>query len=210
MHPDDRTGYGIPDAKKAFAWLQKNTYQQQVILDQHCIVQLSWNVKIAADMNVVLERKLQTDSTYVPIDTQYVQTEFSQQYFGFSDDLTKFSTGLVQYRIKMTIASDTSFYLDSSQVNHATICYLFKDSITVAPNPVNSALKVFIKKPALSGQGEIILYNMLGQIVYRLSGQDLSTDRLFSIPVDHLERGIYCVAIWINNRKQYLKKIVKQ
>ena len=55
--PDNRTGYGIPDVKKAFVLLQKKSYTQQIEIDNNCKTVLKWSVKTAAAMKCVVERK---------------------------------------------------------------------------------------------------------------------------------------------------------
>ena len=209
-NPDDRTGYGIPDVKKAFVLLLKKLYTQQINIDQNCIAKLSWSVKTAAGMNMVVERKLPADTNYVPVDTQMINTNFSKQDFNFSDDLSALEPGItIRYRIKMNIGTDTSFYLDSAVVQYTERCYFYKDSITVAPNPVRDMLAVFIKKPSSPVNVSITVHNMSGQKVYQLINRAVNSSQVFSIPMKQLSSGLYYVTLWMNNKKQLVKKIVK-
>ena len=57
--PDDRTGYGVPDMKKAFAALIKQGFTQQVT-QTNCRTNLLWTVKTDSVISVVVERKLST------------------------------------------------------------------------------------------------------------------------------------------------------
>jgi serine protease AprX len=210
INPDDRTGYGIPDAKKAFVLLLKKLYTQQISIDQNCIAKLSWSAKTAAGINIVVERKLPADTNYVPVDTQSVNTSFSKQHFNFSDDLSASEPGItIRYRIKMNIGADSSFYLDSAAVQYTERCYFYKDSITVAPNPVRDMLTVFIKKPSLPVNVSVTVHNMSGQKVYQLVNQPVNSSQFFSIPMKQLSSGLYYVTLWVNNKKQLVKKIVK-
>ncbi|MEI9956881.1 MAG: S8 family serine peptidase [Ferruginibacter sp.] len=68
-NPDDRTGYGIPDMKKAFVMLIKQLYTKQFAIT-NCKASFQWNVKTDSVINVVVERKLTTDNNYVAVSTQ--------------------------------------------------------------------------------------------------------------------------------------------
>ena len=209
-NPDDRSGYGIPDAKKAFVLLLKKLYSQQLYIDENCAAKLSWSVKAAAGMNIVIERKLPADTNYAPVDTQSTNTSFSKQHFNFSDDLSALGPGItIRYRIKMNIGTDSSFYLDSAAVQYTERCYFYKDSITIAPNPVRDMLTVFIKKPSLPVNISVTVHNMSGQKVYQLINQPVNSSRVFSIPMKQLSSGLYYVTLWVNNKKQLVKKIMK-
>ena len=205
--PDDRTGYGIPDAKKAFVLLIKKLYNQQLSIDENCVAKFSWSVKTASDMNFVIERKLPSDNSYIPVGTQSTNTNFSQQNFIFSDDLISVTPGVsIQYRIKMNIAADTSFYLDSATINYTQLCKT--DNIIIAPNPVTDNLTVAIKQPGPVNIS-ITLHNISGQQVYKLSNQTVNGTQTFTIPMKPLSRGVYFVTIWIDNKKQVVKKVVR-
>ena len=109
----------------------------------------------------------------------------------------------------MNIDADTSFYLDSAAVQYTERCYFYKDSITVAPNPVQDMLTVFIKKPSSPLNVSITVHNMSGQKVYQLIHQPVNSSQVFSIPMKQLSSGLYYVTLWVNNKKQLVKKIVK-
>ena len=115
-NPDDRTGYGVPDMKKAFVLLIKQGFTQQVT-QTNCKANLQWTVKTDSVINVVVERKLSTDNNYIAISTQNSTGGFSARNFIFNDDLINITSTVIKYRLKMNIAADTSFYLDSATVN---------------------------------------------------------------------------------------------
>jgi hypothetical protein len=115
-NPDDRTGYGIPDMKKAFVSLIKQLFTQQ-ISQSNCSAKLQWTVKTDSVISIVVERKLATDINYTAISTQNSTGAFSTRNFSFTDDLSGINSTTIKYRLKMIIAADTSFYLDSATVN---------------------------------------------------------------------------------------------
>jgi serine protease AprX len=118
-NPDDRVGYGIPDMKKAFVLLIKQLYNKQPVAVANCKTTLQFTAKTAADIGIVIERKLLTDADYVAINTQTSTGAFTARSFTYTDDLTNTASNIIKYRLKMNIGVDTSFNLDSMQVNFA-------------------------------------------------------------------------------------------
>ena len=116
-NPDDRTGYGIPDLKKAFVMLIKQLFTQQPPQVANCSVTLQWTAKTDSAISIVVERKLPSDINYTAINTQNSTGAFNFRNFSFNDDLRSFPASGIKYRLKMNIAADTSFYLDSVTVN---------------------------------------------------------------------------------------------
>ena len=115
-NPDTRVGYGIPDMKKAFVSLIKQLYTQQSAV-ANCGVTLQWTAKTDSVISIVVERKLPADANYTVINTQTSTGAFISRNFTYTDDLRSFPTTGVKYRFRMTIAADTSFYLDSMSIN---------------------------------------------------------------------------------------------
>ena len=137
-NPDDRVGYGIPDMKKAFVKLVKQLYTQQPPAVANCAVTLQWTAKTDSVISIVVERKLPA-ATYTTISTQTSTGAFQSRNFTYTDDLRNFSTTGIWYRLKMNVAADTSFYLDSMLINFTPRPNLGVDkSATVcSPNTIN-------------------------------------------------------------------------
>ena len=114
-NPNDRVGYGIPDMKKAFVKLIKQLYTQQSGV-ANCAVTLQWQAKTDSVISIDIERKLPA-GVYTTIGTETSTGAFLARNFSFTDDLRSVSTSGIWYRLKMNIAADTSFYLDSMLVN---------------------------------------------------------------------------------------------
>ncbi|MEP7237849.1 MAG: S8 family serine peptidase [Ferruginibacter sp.] len=130
--PDDRTGYGIPDMKKAFVKLIKQLYTQQSAVAS-CAVTLQWTAKTDSVISIVVERKLPA-AAYTTISTQISTGAFQSRNFTYTDDLRNFPTSGIWYRFKMNIAADTSFYLDSILVNFTPRPNLGADKTVAACN----------------------------------------------------------------------------
>jgi Subtilase family/Secretion system C-terminal sorting domain len=109
--PNDRVGYGIPDMKKAFVLLIKQLFTQQITIT-NCKATISWAVKTDSAITLQIERKLPTDLNYSTIYNQNSTGAFALQNFSFVDDLSSVNSNSINYRIKMNIAADTSFYFD--------------------------------------------------------------------------------------------------
>jgi serine protease AprX len=121
-NPDDRTGYGIPDVKHAFVSFIKQLHTQSAFMDQ-CNASFMLSVKASEDMSVVIERKLPSDTVYVPIKTQVANGTFATRVLNYTDNLVNYTSGvLIRYRVKMNIGTDTSFYLDSATLFYETQC----------------------------------------------------------------------------------------
>ncbi|MBK7432412.1 MAG: S8 family serine peptidase [Chitinophagaceae bacterium] len=120
-NPDNRTGYGIPNMKKAFVQLIKQLYSQQVVLAS-CKTTLQWSAKADSVITVSVERKLPTDLNYVTLNTQTSTGAFSMRNFNYVDDLALIPSGQIKYRIRMNVSADTTFFLDSATVTHVANC----------------------------------------------------------------------------------------
>jgi hypothetical protein len=127
-NPDDRTGYGVPDMKKAFVLLIKQLFTKQVT-QTNCKANLQWTAKTDSVINIVVERKLATETNYTAINTQTSAGAFASRNFTFTDDLINVAATSITYRLKMNIAADTSFYLDS-----VTVSFTPKPSLGIDKN----------------------------------------------------------------------------
>lgn len=163
-NPDTRTGYGIPDVKKAFVDLVKQLHTQQVDHNK-CAVTIKWAAKCAADMNFVVERKLPTDNDYIAVATKTNTGNFAKKNFIFYDDLSSVTEpATIHYRIKMNIGIDTTFYLDSTTVNYTEPCTTYTfigdgnwdivtnwSNNTIPPGTLPAGSKIIID-PILNGE----------------------------------------------------------
>ena len=207
--PDDRTGYGVPDAKKAFVSLIKKLYTQQIFIDNNCKTNIALMVKTAADMNIIIERKLPSEADYTSVSTQHSGGSFAATNFTYSDDLNGLPGNIViSYRIKMTIASDTSFYLDSAVVNYTQACTPSAETIRISPNPVTDQLLVLITR-SNPVNAAIEIYAANGQKVYSIANETVSGTKTFIIPMKQFSRGIYLVTVFIGNKKTLTKKVIR-
>ena len=142
-NPDNRTGYGIPDLKKAFVLLLKQLHTQQLSF-ANCKATLQWSVKTDSAISVVLERKYVSDNNYNTINTQTSSGGFASRNFSYTEVMTAVPNSPVKFRIKINIATDTSFYLDSVTVNFSPKPNLGADiNSTKCPDNVFNLTTVF-------------------------------------------------------------------
>ncbi len=114
--PNDRIGYGIPDMKKAFVLLIKQLFTQQITVS-NCKAKIDWAVKTDSAITLQIEKKLPSETNYTTINVLNSSGAFTLKNFSFEDDLSNVNSTSINYRIKMNIAADTSFYFDVVTVN---------------------------------------------------------------------------------------------
>jgi hypothetical protein len=207
-NPDDRIGYGIPDMKKAFVILFKKLYGQQASIN-NCVVSLQLSAKTDNSISLVLERKLSSDAAYIAVKTFATNGSFTLQQLNYTDDLSYADIGLVRYRTKVIIGTDTTFYADSLSVKYLQKCAASENLISIAPNPVRDNLNIRIARIA-AAKIDILIQNIAGQNVYVTSFPQAAGINIKTIPLQQLRKGIYFVSVFVDNKKVAVKKILKQ
>jgi hypothetical protein len=210
-NPNDRIGYGIPDVKKSFVMLQKQFSTRGAIFRQ-CKAEISIDIKTDSTMKIEVERKFPTDSTYTTITTLQNLGNYGMSSFFYADDLSNTDYGYVNYRYKVIIDSDTSYYLDSSLVNYLNNCKIIipaENKLTISPNPFNGTLYINLERTS-DTKISIVIHSSLGQKVYTDAFNHLAGIATHEINLNHLSRGVYYVTVYANDNKEITKKIVKQ
>ena len=208
-NPDDRVGYGIPDMKKAFVGLIEMLHAQQDSV-VNCNAVINWSAKCDSTMSFVVERKLPEDTGFIVINQQSSNTGFVTNNFTYSDSVASLPANIkIQYRIKMSIATDTSFYLDSATLNSTTACSTIPiESIKFGPNPVTENLMVYVTRDNAVTVG-IKVYTETGQEVYNTTGQQNPGMGIYTIPMEKMSSGIYYAAVFVNGEKAVTEKIIR-
>ena len=209
--PNDRTGFGIPDAKKAFVSLQKSYAAYNARFSQ-CTSILNLSIKTDTSMYISVERKFPNQTDYNEIATLHNDSLFGLHNFEYVDNLDQTNYGSVQYRYKMTIGTDTTFYLDSNTVNYLNPCIFIPPSantLLICPNPVNNEL--FIKMDrVVNTKVDIIIQDISGQKVYATTYEQPIGTGSKPINFQRFARGIYFVTVYLNGKKEVVQRIVKQ
>ena len=207
-NPDDRVGYGIPDMKKAFAFLLKKSFTQQSTVAA-CMATIQLNVKNDNTMNIVVERKQSNQVGYTTFKTIPGTGSFTNKIINFTDDLSLTSGGNVSYRIRLNIATDTSFYLDSLVVNAPLTCTNPENKIQVNPNPVIDVANIIISRIA-STKINIVLLNVAGRRVYETTYQQPAGSIVKQINMKQMAAGIYYISVFADDKKITTEKIFKK
>jgi subtilisin family serine protease len=195
--PDDRIGYGIPDVKKSFAILVKRGFENSFSFE-NCRANFQLTVKQGNLMNVIIERKLSGDNEYDIIHTFNGANEFIFRNLPFTDDLTYATEGLIKYRISMN-AGDTTFVLDSLQINHILSCAVTQNEINIIPNPITDVINIhaaFIENADYT----LRLFSAAGQQLQVLNGSAVRGRTTIQMKTQWLSKGIYYLKIFINNK----------
>jgi serine protease AprX len=209
--PDDRTGYGIPDAKKATVLLIKKLYTQNTALAT-CKATISFSAKSDTGIKIFIERKLASEAVYTTINTIQGTGSFTVKPYSYVDDLAAVPLQSVNYRIRMSISADTTFFLDSATVAHNSSCGGVTppvvEKITINPNPVSDKLTVSVIRQAAVNI-LLVLQNTAGQQIYTLRAQQAAGGGLYKVPMKDLPRGVYYISVYVNDKKEVTKKIVR-
>ena len=132
--------------------------------------------------------------------------------FEYIDNLDQTNYGTVQYRYKMRIGTDSTFYLDSSTVNYLNPCIFIPPSANtflISPNPVSNEL--FIKMDrVVNTKVDVIIHNISGQKIFATTYEQPIGTGTKNINFRNFARGVYFVTVYLNDKKEVVQRIVKQ
>ncbi|MFN0081362.1 MAG: S8 family peptidase [Ferruginibacter sp.] len=206
--PNDRTGYGVPDVKKAFVILLRKSYTQQSAITG-CTASVQLNVKYDNSIQVTVQRKQSNEVAYSNFKTFAGTGNFINKNVSFTDDLAATSGGNVSYRVRLDIAADTSVYLDSLVVNTPQTCSKPMNSIMVNPNPVIDNANIIISRTQAT-KISITLTNALGQQVYTTTYQQPAGSMVKTINMQQMQAGVYFINVFTDEKKLETIKILKR
>ena len=97
--------------------------------------------------------------------------------------------------------------------NNQSLCIVFPpqlpEQITISPNPVRDNLSVLVVRN-VAVRVDILIHNTSGQIIYRSTYQQIAGPHTYSIPMKKMGGGAYFVTVRLNDRKEVVKKIMRQ
>ncbi len=214
--PDDRTGYGIPDMKKAFSNLLIE-YATATGTMEDCRAKLDWSSKDMKAMKYEIERKVPGNSSYQKLAEIKGQGDLLQAYsYQFMDSLSDISAGTITYRIKQVIdtVSFTGVYLDSFTLTKSNSCIAIipneLKTVHIFPNPVRTEmLNIAVNTPNEITALKMQVVNMQGSTILQQNNYKPAGRSLFTIPVSTLPAGKYQLVIWDGNTKLETAGFVK-
>jgi hypothetical protein len=111
------------------------------------------------------------------------------------------------------IVTNTNNCTDTALVtitNNQQLCaVILPEQVTISPNPVKENLSVLVVRNA-AVKVDILIHNAAGQVVYRSTGQQPGGQHTYSVPMKKMGGGIYFVTVRLNDKKEVVKKIVRQ
>ena len=206
--PDDRVGYGIPDMKKAFVLLQSKSYTQNVVVT-NCNVAINMNMKYDNSMKIIVERKLSNQAAFSTFKTINGTGAFTNKPVSFADVFDTQSGGVVSYRVRVDIDTDTSFYISNINLTAPSLCVNPIDEIKINPNPIVDIANVLISR-AVASKISIVVSNAVGQRVYETTYQQQAGAIVKSIDMQTLSKGIYFVTVLANDKKVSTTRVFKK
>jgi serine protease AprX len=209
--PDGRFGYGIPDMKKAFVILlrKQHEFTPDFNPNNNCRVVLLMNAKSMAGMRLELERQGPTEPGFSVIRTYNGVGNFELKSTLFEDTLRYPTAGVVNYRVKQIIGTDTSFYYPTKSINYPGPCGSSNvDRIVIAPNPVKDVLSIRMSSALLSSNTiNIRVTDNNGRVLIR--ERYVSGTAVHTINTRRWASGYYNVEVFDGSKLLLIKQVLK-
>lgn len=198
--PDNRTGYGIPDVKKAVLRLLKE-FATSSVSASDCKATLTWTSKDMSAMKYEIERKLPGDTGFIKLATQtgsgsIFSTHSNYQY---TDNLNGLAAGLIQYRIREVIDTSvgtfTADYIDTAVLNLASGC-IAQNGVTLIPNPARDHVTVKVVTATASSNLIIRIINAAGEEVALSHRPKPAGTSMFDLSIGYLAAGKYFISVY--------------
>ncbi len=207
--PDYRTGFGIPDLKKAFILLLQENAKANAEAAL-CEITLNWNSKDAKGMRYVLERKHEADPVFAPfmtIPANAPTNQLNPGNYSVRFPYTDWVTGQVDIRIGQVIdssqAGNTVVYIDTVRLHLETRCQSSESSyIRLHGNPVhlNGPIILQIYSSDAVDDMRIEIYNAAGQLLHQQRKSKLPGMAWEWLPNYNWTSGIYYIRV-MNGKK---------
>ena len=210
--PNNITGYGIPDMKKAFMVLVKD-YSIANGTSSNCTTVLNWVSKDTRNMRYEIERMLPGQTAFLKVGETYgTGNVLSSHNYQFSDNLADLPAGTIVYRIRQVIdtnaAGFTADYIDTIQVSSSVSC-VTADQVTLMPNPSIGLLTIKVSTLTEIPNRVIRVTNANGQLVAEMKRSQPVGTSFYDFPVIHLSSGVYYISIYKGNDLLITKELIR-
>ena len=199
--PDNRTGYGIPDLKKAFTRLLTEFAASSATIN-NCKATLNWTSKDVAAMKYEIERKKTGDTSYRRIAVINAKTGFvlANNSYQTNDTLIGIPAGTISYRIRQVVdtaaASFTAFYIDTIEMINSSCMGDGMDNVHVAPNPAIGNTFLIVETNYAVSDMTITVYDMNGRLMQRLYDSKSPGRSVIDLPIQKLATGKYIIKVY--------------
>ncbi len=206
--PDDRVGYGIPDMKKSFVFLMKKGYTRNVCIT-NSIANIQLNVKFDNSIKINIERKQSNQTDFTVFKTFNGTGSFANKNISFTENFVPLQGITVSYKVKVDIGTDTSFYMDTFEVNQFQTCTPPIDELNINPNPVIDFANVIISRKAQTKMA-LLMMNASGQSLYKTTFDQPAGTQIKMINMQTMATGIYFITVFADDKKIKTIKILKR
>lgn len=220
--PDNRTGYGVPDVRKALIQLVKQ-FATSSSSASNCRTTITWNSKDMSAMRYEIERKLQDELNFTKVgELQGTGSVFSSHMnITYEDVLTNVNPGTHSYRIRQVFdtsaANFSADYIDTTSIVLSTGCTPTSvnpvnndnQSITLIPNPAKDHFVLRVTTTNAIQKLLIRIVNMEGQEVSVTLRSKTSGTSNFEIPVSRFAPGKYYVMVYNDGKLLQTKELIK-
>ncbi len=213
--PDNRTGYGIPDMKKAFSILLNN-YATSSATFAGCQVTVSWNTKDVGAMKFEIERRGPADAAFSKVGelAPTAGAVLANHSYQFVNTITNGQTGAFQYRIRQIIdtaaASFSATYIDTTTVTVNAGCFPTGTTdptttgyqLLIQPNPSQGAsTTLLVETPSAIAKLLIIVYDTRGARISSITTSKPAGRSTFPLSLERLAKGKYYVHV-LNDQRE--------
>ncbi|HRX92912.1 MAG TPA: S8 family peptidase, partial [Chitinophagaceae bacterium] len=216
--PDDRTGYGIPDMKKAFASLLVEFATGSGSITS-CIANIQWTSKDVSAMKYEIERKLPGATDYFKVGEVDPQAGdiLATHSYQFDHSVSGLAPGTISYRIRQIIdtaaASFTAVYIDTVDVNLAATCTdgsAAKPAVYVQPNPTaESTVTLIVNTTDAINNMPVLIYDGNGRLLSQFSFSKGLGRFLYQVPIGKLPKGKYYIKAFNGNKAIGTAELIK-
>jgi len=105
--------------------------------------------------------------------------------------------------------SDTAYVTISNTILPCNTSIPEQIKIIPSDRPIRDILSVYISRNSAVRIG-ILLHNAAGQIIYSTTSQQSAGANTYDIPMKKMGAGVYFITVRINDRKELVKKIVRE
>ena len=211
--PDEVTGYGIPDMRKAMMILLQ-AFSSASVNSGTCSNTLTWKSKDAGGMQYEIERKTPADSAFQKIALiNTAEGSFREHTYSLVDGEKNITPGTTVYRIRQVLdTSQAGFFADYIQtlpVTTTSTCSGATDRLVLYPNPAQNSITLQVNSTEAADQLIIHIYDTKGSLVFAKEEKKPPFISVYSLPVNKLAKGDYFVAVYQNSKKIGTKRFLK-
>lgn len=214
--PDNRTGFGIPNMKLAFANLLVD-YSTATASTAGCTATVNWNSKDVSAMKYEIERKAPGESVFTKVGEMSAlgNTVLSNRTYSFSNSLAALQPGTVSYRIRQivdtSVSGFTAVYVDTITATVEAGCLTtgtgntdpVNEKVTVQPNPVNGHTAFLVVETAYAiPELSIRIYDAKGSLIYTTQSNKGTGKKTIELSLAGLSAGTYFISVY--NGKKWL------